>query len=62
MDQEQQIKQEPFGLSDDLFEFSDDFRPNIRDLFDFRGEVFIQEYPELIIQSLDMNHSSYGDT
>jgi len=62
MDQEQQIKEEPLGLCDDLFEFSDEqFQPyNLQDFFDVQEKDFTQEGSELIIQSLDMNHSSNG--
>jgi len=63
MDQGQQINQEPLGLSVDLFEYSDqEFRLNhLLDFFDVQEEV-VQECPEIIIQSLDMNYSTNVDT
>jgi len=66
MDQGQQINQEPFDPTN-LFEFSDEeFRQmiNLRDCFDVKEKVVVPECPEqdIIIQSLDMNHSTDVDT
>lgn len=66
MDQGQQINQEPFDPTN-LFEFSDEeFRQmvNLRDCFDIQEKVVVQECPkqDIIIQSLDMNHSTDIDT
>jgi len=69
MDQGQQINQEPLGLSDDIFEFSQEFSyekfqpmTNLRNLFDI--QEIGQECPgkDINIQSLDMNHSTDVNT